>query len=74
MESDVMIREGLLARVRTLERQIEYLKRDLLWSLTTEPKQQGTKPSLYGSVQGGDVTGGLIEQAKRQVLRDISDI
>ena len=74
VESSAITPEGLLDRARNLECQPEYLKRDLLRCVAVEPGAQGASPSLFGSVQAGDMTEEEIEQEKRQVLRYITDI
>jgi ribosomal protein L9 len=49
----------VLKRIGDLEREIEYIKRDLMHlRLEEKPKQ---KPSLFGSVRGGDITDEMIE-------------
>lgn len=63
----------LLKRVDSLEGEIGRLKRDLLRSLVVQP--QGTKvKSLFGSVQGGDVTEEMIEEAERTLFRPLEDL
>ena len=60
--------EGVLKRIRDLEREIEYLKRDLM-HLEEKTIQ---KPSLFGSVRGGDITEEMIEKGeKRFVLGEL---
>ena len=62
----------VLKRIGDLEREIEYLKRDLMHlRLEEKPKQ---KPSLFGSVRGGDVTEEMIEEAKKDLFRELGDI
>lgn len=56
----------VLKRIGDLEREIEYIKRDLL-HLEEKPKR---KPSLFGSVRGGDVTDEMIEKAKVDLFRE----
>ena len=56
----------VLKRIGDLEREIEYIKRDLMHlRLEEKPKQ---KPSLFGSVRGGDVTEEMIEEAKKDLF------
>jgi hypothetical protein len=62
--------ENVLKRIRDLEREIEYIKRDLM-HLKGEPKK---KPSLFGSVRGGDITDEMIEEAKKNLFREVEDI
>jgi len=61
----VEIKTGdVLKRIGDLEREIEYIKRDLM-HLKEKPKQ---KPSLFGSVRGGDITDEMIEEAKKDLF------
>ncbi|MFQ5794093.1 MAG: hypothetical protein ACE5JP_03475 [Candidatus Bipolaricaulia bacterium] len=62
----------LLERVERLERELEQLKRDLIQNLaiTAEPSRP-QKPSLFGSVRGGDISEEHIEEAKRNLFRGI---
>lgn len=65
----------LLKRVGALERELERLKRDLLYGLVAErPQVAALRPSLFGSVRGGDVTEEMIEEAKRGLFRDLRDL
>ena len=63
----------LLKRVDSLEGEIGRLKRDLLRSLVVQPQGKKVK-SLFGSVQGGDVTEEIIEEAKRTLFRPLEDL
>jgi len=63
----------LLKRVDSLEGEIGRLKRDLLHSLVVQPRGKKVK-SLFGSVQGGDVTEEMIEEAKRTLFRPLEDL
>jgi hypothetical protein len=62
--------KGILKRIGNLEREIEYLKRDLM-HLGAKAVQ---KPSLFGSVRGGDVTDEMVEEAKKNLFREAEDI
>ena len=65
----------MLERVDWLERELERLKRDLIRSLaTTSAEMVEEKPSLFGSVRGGDISEELIEEAKRDLFRDLKDL
>ncbi|MCW3130982.1 MAG: hypothetical protein N2V75_12930 [Methanophagales archaeon] len=56
----------VLKRIGDSEREIEYIKRDLMHlRLEEKPKQ---KPSLFGSVRGGDITEEMIEKAKKDLF------
>jgi len=65
----------LLKRVGALERELERLKRDLLHGLvSSRPQAIAPRPSLFGSVRGGDVTEEMIEEAKESLFRDLRDL
>lgn len=65
----------MLERVDRLERELEQLKRDLIRSLPTMSAEiVEEKPSLFGSVRGGDVSEELIEEAKQELFRDLKDL
>ena len=65
----------LLKRVNALERELERLKRDILHGLVApRPQAVAPRPSLFGSVRGGDVTEEMIEEAKRSLFRDLRDL
>lgn len=66
---------GLLERVERLEREIERLKRDLIRNLATvSVPTRPEKPSLFGSVRGGDVSEEMIEEAKRNLFRELENL
>ena len=46
--------DNLLKRFDSLVREIENLKRDLLRSLTVGVKHREVKPTLFGSIKGGE--------------------
>jgi len=58
--------KDVLKRIGDLEREIEYIKRDLM-HLVEKPKH---KPSLFGSVRGGDITDEMIEEAKKNLFEE----
>ena len=60
----------VLKRLGDLEREIEYIKRDLL-HVVEQPKR---KASLFGCVRGGDVTEEAVEEAKKELFRELEDI
>ncbi len=65
----------LLKRVGRLERELEQLKRDLIRILATLPGGiSEKKPSLFGSVRGGDVSEELVEETKRALFRNLRDL
>ena len=58
---------GVLKRIGNLEREIGYLKKDLM-HLEGKTVQ---KPSLFGSVRGGDITDETVEEAKKKLFREV---
>ena len=57
-------RENLLQRVDRLEQELEQLKRELLHQLAVSTVSPSTgKASLFGCVQGGDITEQMIEES-----------
>lgn len=62
--------KNILKRIGDLEREIEYIKRDLM-HLEEKPKQ---KTSLFGSVRGGDITEEMIDEAKKDLFRELGNI
>jgi hypothetical protein len=61
--------ETLLQRVSHIQQELEYLKRDLFQELGTySTVPSARKPSLFGSVQGGDITEEMIEEAKHHLF------
>jgi hypothetical protein len=69
-----MDQDNLLKRFDSLVREIENIKRDLLRSLTVGVQHREVKPTLFGSVKGGDVTEEMIEESKQSVLRPLEDV
>jgi hypothetical protein len=74
MMVDWVSQDVLLKRVDAVGREIKFLKRDLLRSLATRPQTSEAKPSLFGSVRGGDITEEMIEEAKHALFRPVDDI
>lgn len=66
--------EKILKRIDSLGHEVGCLKRDFLHGLTTEPKGRRVKPTLFGSVRGGDVTEQMIEEAKQSLFRPLEDL
>jgi len=66
--------DTLLRRVDAVGREIKSIKRDLLRTLAMRPQTGEVKPSLFGSVRGGDVTEDMIEAAKRALFRPVDGI
>ena len=72
MRQNMLDAEIILERVGNIERTLEFLKRDIIKGI--EPFEKESKTSLYGSVKGGDITEGMIDEAKRALFRDLEDI
>jgi hypothetical protein len=72
MSKALLDAERFLKRVDTMQRQLEFLKRELVRGI--HPGRRKVKVSLYGSVKGGDVTEEMIEEAKRSLFRELKDI
>ena len=64
----------VLKQIDILERELIKLKKDVLHGLVAREKPKKLKPSLFGSVKGGDVTEELIEESKRSLFRNLTDI
>jgi len=72
MSKALLDTERFLKRIDAVQRQLEFLKRELVRNI--QPARRKVKTSLYGSVRGGDVTEGVIEEAKRSLFRELKDI
>lgn len=66
--ADVDLRRTL-EQVSLMEREIERMKRDILRSLPEEEEGSQGPSTLFGSVEGGDVTEELINEAKRSLFQ-----
>lgn len=64
----------VLKKIDILERELINLKRDILHGLGAKEKPGKMKPSLFGSVRGGDVTEDMIEESKHDLFRNLVDI
>ena len=71
MSKALLDTERFLKKIDNSQRQLELLKRELMRSI--QPTKM-KKPSLFGSVKGGDITEEMIEEAKRSLFRDLRDI
>ena len=65
---------AILKKVDTLEQELIRLKRDIIHSLVDMQKTAKLKPSLFGSVGGGDVTEEMIEESKTCLFRKFDEI
>ena len=69
--------DSLLRRVDALGRELEQLRRDLLRSVAVAPDAPDAparKPTLFGSVQAGDVTDEMIAEAQQELWRPLPDL
>jgi len=66
-----LVRFGF-GRIDSMEKELEFLKRDFFHVL--KPSKKKVKPSLFGSVKGGDISEETIEQAKQSLFRKLEDI
>ncbi len=64
----------VLKRIDVLERDLIRLKRDILHGLVVRERAKKLKPSLFGSVRGGDVTEEMINKSKSNLFRNFGDI
>ncbi|MCK4613649.1 MAG: hypothetical protein KAU14_02505 [Thermoplasmata archaeon] len=60
----------VLKRIVDLEREVGYIKRDLL-HIEEKPAK---RPSLFGSVYGGDIPEEITEKAKKDLFRDLGNV
>ena len=68
-------RENLLQRVDRLEQELEQLKRELLHQLAVSTVSPSAgKPSLFGCVQGGDITEQMVEESKKKLFQGLDDL
>jgi hypothetical protein len=64
----------VLKQIDVLERELLRLKRDILHGLVVREMPKKYKPSLFGSVKGGDVTEEMIEESKGNLFPNLVDI
>ncbi len=62
----------VLERIDSMEKELEFLKRDFIHVLKTSRKKK--KASLYGSIKGKPVLEKNIERAKHSLFRTLGDI
>jgi len=70
MSSQPLKTTEVLKRLGDPGREIEYLTRDLLHVV----EQPGRKVSLFGCIPGGDVSEEEVEEAKKDLFRELEDI
>ena len=61
-----------LQKLNALSREIEQLRR--AWIQSGRVRLIEPRPSLYGSVRGGDITEEMIDDAKKSLFRDLGDL
>jgi hypothetical protein len=66
--------DTLLQRVDALGRELEQLRRDLLRGTAGAAGVSAQTPTLFASVQAGDVTDEMIGEAQRDLLRPLDDL
>ncbi len=59
---------AVMKQIDYLELELSRLKRVLLHSLPAVKKQRKMKPSLFGSVKGGDITEAMVEESKKSLF------
>ncbi|MBI5417569.1 hypothetical protein HZA55_06435 [Candidatus Poribacteria bacterium] len=65
---------GVLKKIDILEYELTKLKKAVIHSLAVKEKSKKVKPSLFGSVSGGDITEEMIEESKHDLFRDLNDL
>jgi hypothetical protein len=66
--------DTLLKRIDQMGLELERLKRDLLISLPADRQGVAAKPSLFGSVPGGDITDAMITEAQQRLFRPLNGV
>lgn len=66
--------DTLLQRLDALSRELELLRRDLLRAMAGATGVAAQKPTLFGSVLAGDITGAMIDAAQQDLLRPLDDL
>lgn len=64
----------VLRKIDGMEREIATLRRDIIHGLIVKGSPKKAKPSLFGSIKGGDVTERVIEESKRNLFRHMNDL
>ena len=64
----------VLRKLDGIERELAKLRRDIIHSLIGKESPNKTKPSLFGSIKGRDVTEKMIEESKRNLFRDMKNL
>lgn len=64
----------VLRKIDGMEREIARLRRDVIHTLITRKSPNKLKPSLFGSIKGGDVTEKMIDESQRNLFPNLKDI
>jgi hypothetical protein len=64
----------VLKKIDGMERELARLKRDIIHSLVAEGTSRRMKPSLFGSVRGGDVTEKMIQESKHNLFKKLNNL
>lgn len=64
----------LLKKIDSMEKELINLRREMLYGFAGKEKTKKKKPSLFGSVKGGDITEEMIEKSKQDLFRKLSNL
>ena len=65
---------AVLEKIDGIERELAKLKRDVIHNLVASRPLRKMKPSLFGSVRGGDVTEKMIQESKHNLFRKLNNL
>jgi len=65
---------AVLKKIDGIERELAKLKRDVIHNLVASGTLKKMKPSLFGSVRGGDVTEKMIQESKHNLFRKLNNL
>jgi hypothetical protein len=64
----------VLKKIDGIERELAKLKREVIHNLVASGTLRKMKPSLFGSVRGGDVTEKMIQESKHNLFRKLNNL
>jgi len=64
----------VLRQIDNLTLDLIKLKKNVLRNLKAEVKTKKSKPSLFGSVSGNDISEEIIEESKKNLFRELKDM
>ena len=64
----------VLRQIDNLTLDLIKLKKNVLRNLKSEAKTKKSKPSLFGSVSGNDISEEIIEESKKNLFRELKDM